>query len=89
MVRTGFNPSADSLVDIAKQKAADMIDFIDAHKHMEPRLAALAITHFEEGAMCAVKCVTTPKEEQPQQGGAGQVSSYAQERRDSGPEKGA
>lgn len=57
-VRTKFNPSASSEVDLIKQKAAELIDACEKFKAKEPRLAALAQTAFEEGAMWAVKAAT-------------------------------
>lgn len=60
-VRYAFNPSGDSLVDTIKTKTADLIDFIEDHKVRDPRLAALAQTHYEDAAMWAVKMVTTPQ----------------------------
>lgn len=59
MVRINFNPSADSVVDQIKGKAAELIDLVEEHKFNDPRLAALAQTSLEEAAMWAVKCVTT------------------------------
>jgi hypothetical protein len=46
-------------VDKIKRWSADCIDFCEEHKHMDPRLAALAMTAFEDAAMWAVKLVTT------------------------------
>ena len=60
-VREGFNPSLDNKVDKIKRWSADCIDFCEEHKHLDPRLAALAMTAFEEAAMWAVKLVTTGK----------------------------
>jgi hypothetical protein len=60
-VREAFNPSMDSNVDKIKRWAADCIDFCEEHKDLDPRLAALAQTHFEDAAMWAVKLVTTKK----------------------------
>ena len=58
-VRLAFNPSGDPLVAQIKRKAAELIDLVDMHmKEKEPRLAALAKTAFEEGAMWAVKAAT-------------------------------
>ena len=57
-VRTTFNPSADGAVDQIKQKAAELIDLCEALKAKDGRLAALAQTSFEEGAMWAVKAAT-------------------------------
>lgn len=60
-VRESFNPSQDNHVDKIKRWSADCIDFCEEHKHLDPRLAALAQTAFEEAAMWAVKLVTTQK----------------------------
>jgi len=60
-VRESFNPSQDNMVDKIKRYSADLIDLCEEHKHMDPRLAALAQTAYEEAAMWAVKLVTTPK----------------------------
>jgi hypothetical protein len=60
-VRESFNPNKNSNVDKIKRWAADCIDFCEEHKHLDPRLAALAQTHFEDAAMWAVKLVTTEK----------------------------
>lgn len=62
-VRTKFNPSADSKVDQIKQKTAELIDLCaelgkgagNAETH---RLWALAMTHYEDAAMWAVKAAT-------------------------------
>jgi hypothetical protein len=64
-VRIKFNPSADSLVDQIKQKTAELIDLcaphIDGAGGEERRLWALAMTHYEDAAMWAVKAATTNK----------------------------
>jgi len=60
-VRETFNPSMDNNVDKIKRWAADCIDFCEEHKDLDPRLAALAMTAFEDAAMWAVKLVTTKK----------------------------
>ena len=60
-VRESFNPSKDSDVDKIKRWSADCIDFCEEHKALNPRLAALAQTAYEEAAMWAVKLVTTAK----------------------------
>jgi hypothetical protein len=65
-VREGFNPSNDNLVDKIKRYTADLIDLCNAEndKHDDPekgRLLSLAMTHYEDAAMWAVKAVTTPK----------------------------
>jgi hypothetical protein len=65
-VREGFNPSNDNLVDKIKRYTADLIDLCNAEndKHDDPekgRLLSLAMTHYEDAAMWAVKAVTIPK----------------------------
>lgn len=57
-VRTTFNPSAQSDVDVIKQKTAELIDLCEGLKAKDGRLAALAQTAFEEAAMWAVKAAT-------------------------------
>jgi hypothetical protein len=67
-VRTKFNPSANTVVDQIKQKSAELINLCadmpkpeDANKRAEfSRLVALAMTHYEDAAMWAVKAATTP-----------------------------
>lgn len=64
-VRASFNPPNDSVVDLIKEKAAALIDFCNDHlpgkTGEEARLWSLAMTHFEDAAMWAVKAATTPK----------------------------
>jgi hypothetical protein len=60
-VRESFNPSQDNVVDKIKRYTADLIDLCEDLKPLEPRLAALAQTAYEEAAMWAVKCATTNK----------------------------
>ena len=57
-VRTTFNPSASSDVDVIKQKSAELIDLCEKLKPKDPRLASLAQTTYEEAAMWAVKAAT-------------------------------
>ncbi len=58
-VRIKFNPNANSLVDQIKQKSAELIDLCETQlKTKDPRLAALAQTHYEDAAMWAVKAAT-------------------------------
>lgn len=65
-VRVKFNPSDDSLVSQIKQKTAELIDLCD-QKHVDTvggeakRLWSLAMTHYEDAAMWAVKAATAPK----------------------------
>lgn len=60
-VRTSFNPSADSVVDQIKQKSAELIDLCETLKSLDPRLASLAQTAYEEAAMWGVKAASTQK----------------------------
>jgi hypothetical protein len=58
-VRETFNPSGDDMVTKLKRYTADLIDLCEELKQLEPRLAALAQTAYEEAAMWAVKAATT------------------------------
>lgn len=58
-VRISFNPGNGSLVDQIKGRTAELIDIVESAKGLDPRLAALAQTHYEDAAMWAVKLVTT------------------------------
>lgn len=60
LVRMDFNPNQNPLVAEVKRRSAELIDFINEYKDKDPRLAALACTSIEEGAMWGVKLVTTP-----------------------------
>lgn len=60
-VRESFNPSKDDMVDKIKRYTADLIDLCEELKALEPRLASLAQTAYEEAAMWAVKAATTKK----------------------------
>jgi hypothetical protein len=57
-VRESFNPSRDGMVDKLKRYTADLIDLCEDLKRLDPRLAALAQTAYEEAAMWAVKAAT-------------------------------
>jgi hypothetical protein len=59
-VRESFNPSGSVTVDNIKRYTADLIDMCEELKSLDPRLAALAQTAYEEAAMWAVKAATTP-----------------------------
>lgn len=59
-VRIKFNPSDDSVVAQIKQKSAELIDLCETIKAKDPRLVALAQTHYEDAAMWAVKAATAP-----------------------------
>ena len=59
-VRIKFNPGANDLVSHIKQKTAELIDLCDEQlKEKDGRLCALAMTHYEDAAMWAVKAATT------------------------------
>lgn len=60
-VRESFNPSKDNMVDKIKRYTADLIDLCEDLKQLDPRLASLAQTSYEEAAMWAVKAATTQK----------------------------
>jgi hypothetical protein len=63
-VRIKFNPTDDSLVSQIKQKSAELIDLCAESAKQGPslpelgRLWSLAMTHYEDAAMWAVKAVT-------------------------------
>lgn len=57
-VRTTFNPSENGMVDLLKQKTAEMIDMCEALKAKDPRLASLAQTTYEDACHWAVKAAT-------------------------------
>jgi hypothetical protein len=57
-VRIKFNPSDNTLVAQIKQKSAELIDLCETIKGKDPRLVALAQTHYEDAAMWAVKAAT-------------------------------
>lgn len=60
-VRVEFNPSAESAVDIIKNKTADLINLVNACPSEDgetKRLISLALTAYEEAEMWAVKAVT-------------------------------
>jgi len=65
-IRTDFNPSKSSAVDMLKQSAAKFIDQCNAlnDKTTDPevgRCIQLAMDHAETAAMYAVKAATSPK----------------------------
>jgi hypothetical protein len=57
-VRVEFNPDNNDSVSQIKQKTAELINLVEGLKDKEPRLAALAMTTYEEAAMWAVKLAT-------------------------------
>jgi len=65
-VRVEFNPSKTSSVDQIKQQTAKLIDLCHkmADQTTDPeigRLISLAMTHYEDAAMWAVKAATSSK----------------------------
>lgn len=60
-VREDFNPGQNDMVTKLKRYTADLIDLCEELKTLDPRLAALAQTTYEEAAMWAVKAATTRK----------------------------
>jgi len=65
-VRIKFNPSADNNVDTIKQETARLINhcgsYLDLSENPEERrLWSLAMTHYEDAAMWAVKAATISK----------------------------
>lgn len=57
-VRTDFNPSNNSTIDLIKQKSAELINLCEELKEKDARLASLAQKSYEEAAMWAVKAAT-------------------------------
>lgn len=57
-VRTEFNPSKDDVVNLIKQKSAELINICEELKLKDARLASIAQTSYEEAAMWAVKAAT-------------------------------
>ena len=57
-VRTEFNPEKTELVDLIKQKTAELINICEELKIKDPRTASIAQTEFETAAMYAVKAAT-------------------------------
>lgn len=58
-VRTDFNVTGSTVVDVIKQKSAELINLCESLKEKDGRLASLAQTSFEEAAMWAVKAATS------------------------------
>ena len=57
-VRTEFNVTNNSTIDLIKQKSAELINICETLKEKDGRLASLAQTTYEEAAMWAVKAAT-------------------------------
>lgn len=58
-VRTDFNVTGSPFVDALKHDTAKLINQVESLKDKDPRLAALAMTAYEEAAMWAVKLATS------------------------------
>jgi hypothetical protein len=61
IVRSEFNPSGVGNVNYFKNTCANMINCVKENEHLDPRLAAIAITKIEETAMWCAKLATTGK----------------------------
>lgn len=59
IVRSAFNPSGVGNVNFFKETTAKILNVIDENRDLDPRLAAIAATKFEEACMWAVKLATT------------------------------
>ena len=57
-VRVRFNPEESGNVQLIKQKTAELIDLCEEFKSLNPRIAAIAQTTYEDAAMWAVKAAT-------------------------------
>lgn len=58
-VRSQFNPSNVGNVNFFKDETAKILNVIDENRGLDPRLAAIAITAYEEACMWAVKLATS------------------------------
>lgn len=65
-----FNPSGNEVIDEVKKRVDALVDYIEGN--IEPcRRVSIAVTHFETGAMFAVKAAAVEakeKEGQTQEG---------------------
>jgi hypothetical protein len=57
-VRTTFNPSNNSIVDLLKQKTAELINLAEELKSKDPRAASEAQTCYQTACMYAVYAAT-------------------------------
>ena len=76
-VRTDFNPSASSEVELIKRKTAGLIDMCEGLKSRDARLASIAQTAFEEACLWACKAATAAP---PQNGMDAQLDALDKER---------
>lgn len=61
LVRVDFNVLGSGDVANVKNTTANLINLLEEKKDLDQRLAAIAITKYEEAAMWAVKLLTTQK----------------------------
>jgi hypothetical protein len=61
LVRTEFNPAANSTVDVIKQKTAELINLCEDLWRQDARSADYAIQAYENAAMWAVKAATAER----------------------------
>ena len=59
-LHTKITWSDDLVVEMIKQKTAELIDLSEQLKSKDVRLASLAQTHYETACLWAVKAATTP-----------------------------
>jgi sulfur carrier protein ThiS len=59
-VRVTFNPDNNDLVHQIKSKTAELINLLD-QQNLNTREVAIAVQHYENAGMWAVKAVTAPK----------------------------
>ena len=59
-LHTKITWSDDLVVEMIKQKTAELIDLSEQLKSKDARLASLAQTHYETACLWAVKAATTP-----------------------------
>lgn len=62
IVRINFNVTGSDIVAAIKQKTAELINLV---LQTDPRLSALAVTHYETAAMWAVKAATATDAPRP------------------------
>lgn len=58
IVRVDFNVTNSGTVGYFKDTTAEIINTIEANRELDPRLAAIAITKYEEAVIWAVKLAT-------------------------------
>lgn len=61
LVRTKFNPSSDTTVDLLKQKSAELINLVNELPNVTSHAKSEAIVNYELACMWAVKAATENK----------------------------